>query len=894
MLLDKVSVVSLGEPFDFPQIRFSARMLRKSYLYVLVERNGLKRWQSYFVTDDARLYQFAPLYPPSPGLGFSCYRDANAASTSVVSIEKPEEVKNTYWLYTPDPLSEAKLGEYEQSATAFANDGKMQRFSPADWVSGNRQQPFSLESSALSQWVLKYKALGIPATATAQDAAPAHLARRSPALINALNQQAYPPLCPSDALDSGRLMSSQTRLGVLRDTLEQGQGAALVLRDALGVAQELNAWRNAALEGAEPWLNEEQDGASNHWRVQVALRLKDVREGIREHHIKKADESIDDWASDSHTEDNLQGMFPDTNKAEREAYIARERDRASLRMGDLELFGEMVKIREEAQRRYPDPGVAARENMRESAKAATRQQMGEEAIERRKQRAGEQALKLFDQLDMNEVDAVLAKFDANTAECEATAEARAADHVTVLQSAYLLNALYAYDPRDLRRGWAFAIQAALCTLGMEACPPGQALLAQWWEDTQIAEGNLFWRGYALNQQALVEDTRGGLAESKSLFASLPLKDIAATAIKEIKRGKSIINTFEKANKVLADGEKLAPMDWLARSKMGVLMGWYAQMAKGVFTYGSPNSVDKVMANVLITAVSWRLGQYAPQLRLEELAEAKTPKSIDRVRAELQVRVRASVQAELESSKVGNFYALRIGVIVGLYEAFQLYNKAQAMPDGNKQKAEFVAAALATTAVSLDLMHTAAEWTSKKYGAATATGRIAVSWGSGLKLYGGFLGAIGSVIGIVLDSGNMKDEFRKEHQLLALAYLVRATASFAVTALTLGVAISGSGPYLRLLMSRTGNPALLSILKLLEFFATRLATEHVLRLMRASLARLAWAVLAISGIVWLLQPDAIETWCEKSVFRNDKKTKGYKGQGEELIGLEDAFSKTVDK
>ncbi|NWC09400.1 hypothetical protein HX776_11310, partial [Pseudomonas agarici] len=64
----------------------------------------------------------------------------------------------------------------------------------------------------------------------------------------------------------------------------------------------------------------------------------------------------------------------------------------------------------------------------------------------------------------------------------------------------------------------------------------------------------------------------------------------------------------------------------------------------------------------ITAVSWRLGHFAPQLRLEELAE------------------------------------------------------------GHKQKAEFAAAALATTAVALELMHTGAEWTSKKYGAATATGR----------------------------------------------------------------------------------------------------------------------------------------------------------------------------
>ena len=49
-----------------------------------------------------------------------------------------------------------------------------------------------------------------------------------------------------------------------------------------------------------------------------------------------------------------------------------------------------------------------------------------------RQRAGEQALKLFDQLDMNEADSVLAQFDAKTAECEAVAEARAADSESLL------------------------------------------------------------------------------------------------------------------------------------------------------------------------------------------------------------------------------------------------------------------------------------------------------------------------------------------------------------------------------------------------------------------------------------------------------------------------------
>ncbi len=94
------------------------------------------------------------------------------------------------------------------------------------------------------------------------------------------------------------------------------------------------------------------------------------------------------------------------------------------------------------------------------------------------------------------------------------------------------------------------------------------------------------------------------------------------------------------------------------------------------------------------------------------------------------------------------------------------------------------------------------------------------------------------------------------------------------------------------MSRTSNTLLLSALKLLELLAKRLAAEQILKMMRAGLVRLAWAGLAISGVIWLLEPKAIESWCEKSVFRKNKKTKGFKKHVDELVELEAAFNKVV--
>ncbi|MDD1969104.1 hypothetical protein NPS29_27590, partial [Pseudomonas putida] len=392
-VLGNISEISLGERFALEHAKLTARMLRKGYLYVLVDRKGDMRWQAYHVTDDARLYEFAPIYPPSRSLAFSCARDANNASTSMVSIEKPEEVERSYWLFTPDPLSEAKLDEYCDGASAMAAEGRMQPFSPAGWLKGNHQQPFCLESQALPQWLPEFSALGlepinsqperdeklagIPQWArqyadesrpTLEMAAPNNLGTLSYSAVMALNEQAFPALTPPLAPDPSILMGAGKRLEAIRDKLHAEQGAVFVLRDAIGVTQELNAWRNAAMEGVEPWLAEVHDGASNDWRVQSAQRLKDVQDGIREHAIRRADERVDAWATDSHTEDNLQGVFPDTNKAAREEYIRRESDRRFMYLGDLDKIPAEMALRKEALKLYPDTGAEAREAMRSDGK----------------------------------------------------------------------------------------------------------------------------------------------------------------------------------------------------------------------------------------------------------------------------------------------------------------------------------------------------------------------------------------------------------------------------------------------------------------------------------------------------------------------------------------------
>lgn len=84
------------------------------------------------------------------------------------------------------------------------------------------------------------------------------------------------------------------------------------------------------------------------------------------------------------------------------------------------------------------------------------------------------------------------------------------------------------------------------------------------------------------------------------------------------------------------------------------------------------------------------------------------------------------------------------------------------------------------------------------------------------------------------------------------------------------------------------------LAILQVFAHRLAQRAVMVFMRTWLARIGWVTLAISVVIWILEPDAIEKWSDKSVFRKDMegKRKGFRCEIEELAELEIAFAQMV--
>ena len=144
-----------------------------------------------------------------------------------------------FFLFTPTAMTRAKLDEYKRDADGIAAKGKMQVFKPKDWAAGSTTQAHSLTPALIEPAHARMVALQA-------------MCRRSISspLGKAMKRQLFPAIdsayagLPPPSPDQ----PSPGRLGVLLDKLKRTKGAAVVTYDHIGIAQELNDFRNAALE----------------------------------------------------------------------------------------------------------------------------------------------------------------------------------------------------------------------------------------------------------------------------------------------------------------------------------------------------------------------------------------------------------------------------------------------------------------------------------------------------------------------------------------------------------------------------------------------------------------------------------------------------------------------
>lgn len=453
--------------------KYAVRLLRPGYLYVLLERKGIKYWDAYRVLEDAFLYKFNPEEPPQVDVAFSCDRTVCGINASMVAIPEANDVPHVWSLFVPAPLTKAVLDDYKANADKYAGEGKLQSFSPAGWLQGKTSQPHTLLAPELLTKVAEYILFTQPGNPYGSD------------FGQALEQQLFP--ASTDAYagtppdDKGHYSG---RLGTLFNTIKRVGYASFVLHDHIGIAQELNNFRNSALSPVEDFLAKREGEVDNQRRLDVMQALEDVHSGVKAHLIKLGKERVE-------TADQMN--LPNTQVS-----TAKEL-RAMGRIAEAEKVEAQIK---EHERR----------------KAKNRQQIldGTEA-EARWNRI------YNDLLSPNEIPNFKKALEGLSASCGKQANERAADHTLWVKSDRLVDAFDVFDPADQFSGFEFTREHMHCTHGMFGVDKNEAVLKEWMNIDKVERKNLYMRANLYNDKQL-------FTEASNAFAGMRQGALAAGGV----------------------------------------------------------------------------------------------------------------------------------------------------------------------------------------------------------------------------------------------------------------------------------------------------------------------------------------------------------------------------
>jgi len=845
---------------ELTQSKYALRMMREGYIYVVLVRNGLKYIDSYYVRPSGRLMRFRETPPERKTSDMACQRMANSPNALMVAIDAPEEVSMSYWLFTPDPLSNNKEQELLSTAEELLSTGALQGFSPQKWINQRQSDQYMLSPATISYFVLEYMVASQIA---------GYSIGQVP-MIRALDEQPFPALCDSqdpplppaftaDQLGPFYQSRLNASLPVLRESVEllrSQDGVGIALQDPIGITQELNAWRNRAMEGLEEWMHTvDKLGVDNQWKYLAARQYADIREGVIAGRIRVAEQNALD-ASNHHIDQTL-----------------RELEALRGQQGSLD----------------PSAVIEAGKMMRDQDPLGVRRA----AIEQARTKTLESFERMESALDGNQ-NSILREFETLAGPCEVATRLRASDHLPWLASSMFKAALRFYDKNALTYGWAFAVQIGLSTNGMEADETSSQVIDEWWnelgarraKDEHSDELNFAWRVFTLNQISLEEHVTAALADQKTLQQGDAVWETIALGNEAA--GKAV-DLFDKANAALRACEEAGQVAWFKRSLLGVSMSWYAQWGRVLYRTATTSKFDQAYMNVLIKLMQLRMGASGEHVSLAgHLSTASSGLAAQFWRGQMIKAIRAGVEKELSRGRAGGVYQGRVLLMASTFESVNLIVKGRRLSANDvtlREGTEFIASGIALLGGVLVLMEEAAGWISRNYGERSLMGRQFQARGGRMGLYGGLLASTAGMLGAVLDFTMANQRAARGDYALATAYGARGFVAGAVAVFGATMSFAGSASFLYALMKQSRIAFYRSILAHASGLASRLAARQALMLMlRVWGARMGWVAVGLTLVIIAISPDKLQEWSEKTVFRKGKRFKGYVGQADELLAL----------
>lgn len=855
--------------------RYTVRVSRGGYIYALVERSGERYWQAYLVVEDSLLYQFDPENPPKQSVEFSCERTSCGIGASVISIDKVNNVTAVWLMFSPSSLTKVKLDEYKKNADEYAVKGKMQVFDVKAWATVGTMQTHMLTPAHLKTDVSEFILYGQGKEALTSPLGLVMKEQMFPAI-----SAAYAGTPPKpDGAENGYL-------GVLAQRLAAQKAMVCVLFDHIGITQELNDFRNAPMEGVEHYLAMvDKYGASNLQRLQVYEAIREIENGMKTGVVTSTQKFQDDHRQWSDGRMNQQLEFAKRLRAEGrvEDAVSIEKDVESKRaVRELNYNQHLEAARRDAQEKW-EKDYASR-------------------------------------LDLSEMSLFDRTLKRHTQVASDAAVARAGDHLKWFEADRVVSAFDMFDPANSPSGYDFAVQSAICTLGLSGCKVGEDKIDAWLKASSVERKNLYSRGIYYNQDTLIAEVTTANQQIKDAVGQVDYASALTTAVM-LKATKGLVDGFKKVDSAFDEWARNQGQDfskkWVKSLEI-VLYHKASDMTRAVFRAGLGGVFDKGLTAVLSGQLYARLRATVGTLAYEELmlsipkekiaanAKARAQRraegrrsdkaaagaakvasqvddSLETLVADAQEKARAKVQLslkEVEGNKnlpTNNYHQARIGVLLGCIEMIALGEKLTHFEFGTKGYLEVGGSAMAVGSIVLDTYYSSAKSIReiKPYSSINAINKGADIVRGGFKLGAGVLGFGAGLCSASLDWMKFTQE---RNTMLATIYALRAVTGLVSAGLTIAAAFSYAKP---LLGHMAKGYATHSVRYRVLLAAGELAGRWALRVrLLVWVARFNLVGLILTGIeigYLLLRDDDLQNWCEKCVFRREKASQNWLGR-----------------
>jgi hypothetical protein len=915
---------------------YTLRVFRVGYLYMLINRKGALSWQCYISNAAGYWYQFAADAPPLVPPEFTCQRDTHGINASMVSIDPADNVKTAYLMFTPSPLTVAMMSDKElkniAKAEAMCAKGQMVKFNPASWVSGNHKQPDCLDGSEVATSVAEFSIYKR-----------AHPIENS--LTEAMESATFPLMADghetqSKAVAMAAAIPDLVRVGPLADFMIRTKAVAIALYDHIGVVQELNNFRNEALNKVEQFMvAKDNDGVSNRWKFDSIQAIRGIKAGFANGLVSDVTENTD---TAPYIRARYEPAFPGDDEVLKDCKM--RRFQPTYRAG-----------RDAWRKEFPE--VAAELDLKLQKQASSRAEL----IGLSKLHAQENWEKKYAPL----LDAkAIAKFDTafNAATLAATglAAKRVEDHLAWVLHEHFISAFDCYDRTNLLSGGHFEVQSALATFGMTGIEQSAVQIDIWQAMPVTERKNIYMRGLLLNQLDIEKEAATALANAAKLVGEASsLGGLTSDAgLKMASVLKGLVKFFSAADKAWDEYVRESEKPGNARNKglekqwEGVKLFKLAELNRAVFRGGITN-FERKLVGYFGGLVMARMGGLAEELRFDQLMygidpekphidpKTKNPyplgeapvrdpsKSTTAIASEELEKARLKTNAEAtkarkmmitiaqyrdlqrkagitftaeeylnrKSHMTSNYHQARIGGLLAVMETFALAGKlSKIYKQGGEigiEHLEAFASLLAVSSITCDIAYALAK-SARESTADTAVKAAADITRGGWKLGAGALGAAAGVCMVISDYSKLKTESEGKGRMPQLVILgFRMVVDVANTGAGGAAAFSYSGPLFRRIEGKIAARAvirrgtLLAAAEGAEWLAGRVFLLRAVAWISG--AGLVLTVGEIGYEIYLhYQPNALEVWMKRSAFRNRALDgRPFSGLDQEIIDLNEA-------